>query len=213
MNETNTDWTTYYQQPALFSRFSRRVTEKFLIEQFSNYAADRKVEILEFGGGNSCFANSICDAIPVLEYAIADNNALGVELFQKRPSPEGTMFTAEKTNLLNQTPFNGRRFDIVYSVGLIEHFQGDALNAIVDRHFESCTDSGLVVITFPTPTFLYRIIRGIAELLGVWKFPDEFPLKIDDVVQLTPKDEFELKYTGINWGVLLTQGVCVWTHK
>ena len=65
-----------------------------------------------------------------------------------------------------------------------------------------------MIITFPTPTWLYRGTRAIAEHLGIWRFPDERPLSFEEV-------ETEIRKHGtilerrINWAIILTQGVVV----
>lgn len=96
--------------------------------------------------------------------------------------------------------------DIVFSVGLIEHFETvDTLTAI-RTHFDCVRPGGLVIITFPTPTWLYRITRNIAESMGRWGFPDETPLPTSFVEDAMNKQGTVFSKQ-ILWPIVLTQGI------
>jgi SAM-dependent methyltransferase len=77
--------------------------------------------------------------------------------------------------------------DIVFSVGLVEHFNPAQTREAVLAHFNLLKPGGVAIITFPTPTALYRLARRLIEMAGMWKFPDERPLRprevIDAIVQ------------------------------
>ena len=98
--------------------------------------------------------------------------------------------------------------DIVFSVGLIEHFAAEQTAHVIGRHFSCVKPGGLVVITFPTPTFLYRITRTLAESAGLWRFPDERPLQWAEVLAEVVRHGMVLT-TFTNWPLALTQGVVV----
>lgn len=83
---------------------------------------------------------------------------------------------------------------------------------MIERHFEFTKPGGIVLITFPTPTFLYRGIRGLAELFRLWIFHDERPLRFDEVE--TVCDRFgDRLHREINWWIGLTQGILVYRRK
>jgi hypothetical protein len=65
-----------------------------------------------------------------------------------------------------------------------------------------------VIITFPTPTLLYRVTRGLAEMFGIWQFPDERPLKPAEV-RAAVGERGEVLMTKILWPLILTQGIVV----
>ena len=73
------------------------------------------------------------------------------------------------------------KYDFVYSVGLIEHFDKEIQRNVIKNHFEMCKDGGYVLLTFPTPTLKYRVCRKIMEGIGVWQFYDEVPLFVDKI--------------------------------
>lgn len=198
----DTDWTAYYRKrKSWFSRFTQQYTIKELLTHIRDDAS-----VLELGGGNSCFAEDICKKRKIIRYDIVDNNRLAVEMFEQiglnTPAAKGYLF-----NLLDGMK-GEERYDFVYSVGLIEHFQGSDIAKIIERHFEYCKPDGTVLITFPTPTRKYRLCRKCMELFGVWQFWDENPLKKEDV------DNFIRKYGSImecyiNQKLPLTQMIVV----
>jgi cyclopropane fatty-acyl-phospholipid synthase-like methyltransferase len=73
-----------------------------------------------------------------------------------------------------------RLYDIVFSVGLIEHFAPAETARAVAAHFKYLRPGGTAIITFPTPTWLYRAVRGLAEATNNWIFQDERPLQLQE---------------------------------
>jgi cyclopropane fatty-acyl-phospholipid synthase-like methyltransferase len=102
--------------------------------------------------------------------------------------------------------------DIAFSVGLIEHFSPSDTKRAIQTHFDSVRSGGLVIVTFPTPTLLYRTTRRTIELLGQWKFHDERPLSFTEVLP-TMERYGTILHTEINWPIFLTQGIVVARKK
>ena len=79
----------------------------------------------------------------------------------------------------------------------------------IATHFKRCRPGGIVLVTFPTPTFLYWVIRKPAEWIRVWAFPDKNPLSFAEVALVC--DQYGIKlYQSINWAIGLTQGYLVY---
>ena len=198
-----TDWDQYYGEPFWASRFTRSYTARRLVGLMRKHCGVSNPEILEYGGGNSCFYPAIRRALDPALFTVVDNNAKGVDLFAETARRHGGG-RAILGDVLQPCP-EDRKADIVFSTGLIEHFSEEDTRRAVLTHFESVRPGGLVILTFPTPTWLYRLIRSQAERLGRWAFPDERPLAIPEVVQAVP-DGAAILETGVLWPLLLTQG-------
>ena len=103
-------------------------------------------------------------------------------------------------------------YDFVYSVGLIEHFRGKDIDAVIQKHFEYCKPGGCVFISVPTPTRKYRLVRKWMDKIGVWQFWDEKPLKYVHI-----KDKVEkcgnIQEVFINNKLPLTQMVVIARKK
>jgi hypothetical protein len=104
-----------------------------------------------------------------------------------------------------------RLYDIVFSVGLIEHFAPAETARAVAAHFRYLRPGGTAIITFPTPTWLYRAVRGLAEATNNWIFHDERPLQLPEFERAVA-GLGEIKSARILWPLILTQ-YCVVVRK
>lgn len=201
-----TDWNRYYSRPYKTASFSRAFTTKTLLNSISTHLDTRSdLSIIELGGANSCFLDSMLEKFAPEQYVIIDNNRLGLDLVDQRTEdlPNVETVTDDILNLKYD-----RQADLVFSVGLIEHFDTDGTRAAINAHFDLLKTGGIAVITFPTPTWLYNLTRAIAELMKMWIFHDERPLKPDEVIS-TCMDRGQLLEKKIIWPIFLTQGLVV----
>ncbi|MGB8217145.1 MAG: class I SAM-dependent methyltransferase, partial [Candidatus Methanoperedens sp.] len=63
---------------------------------------------------------------------------------------------------LFQTTFDDESFDIVYSMGLVEHFENPA--EIIDKHIKLLKKGGILIITIPN--FKYSLYFSLLKILG-----------------------------------------------
>lgn len=202
-----TDWDAYYQKPFKTASVTRRITTQRILTCFRRYGNDLKDPvILELGGGNSCVYGEISESIRPKKYVIIDKNKKGLEKFNDTyPSAQAVELIEDDVLELKKIP---QKADICFSIGLIEHFSVNDTKRAIRAHFECIGPDGLVLITFPTPTWLYRITRGAAEALNLWKFPDERPCTLDEVTSEI-KNFAEILHSSIIWPIFLTQGLIV----
>jgi SAM-dependent methyltransferase len=204
MNDgTQTNWDAYYDVPYPLARFSRKITASRLMACLR--LSRRPVSeccILELGGANSCFYGAIQAALRPRAYVIADINEPGLGRF-KDSHPGDENVTLRCVDLL-ASPDLHFQADVVFSVGLIEHFDRDGTRVIVQSHFKNLKPGGLAVISFPTPTMLYRMTRRASELTGQWIFHDERPLLIQEVDDAV-NGRGEKVNDEIIWKIFLTQ--------
>jgi glycosyltransferase involved in cell wall biosynthesis len=201
-----TDWDTYYMRPARPARLTRAITTRRLLDLMRRHLTSQPRGICELGGANSCFYASMREAFPQVDYSVIDNNPVGLELLSRRWGDDQRLHARNED--VRELPEQVLDADIVYSVGLIEHFPPEQTATVIRKHFSCVRPGGLVIVTFPTPTWLYRITRALAEACHAWRFPDERPLTFEEV-------EAEIRKYGtivesrINWAIVLTQGIVV----
>jgi SAM-dependent methyltransferase len=202
-----TDWDQYYSRPYKTATFSRKITEKILLRLIKKYSpvSCEKLLIGELGGANSCFFEGVREKIKPAQYYIIDNNQFGLDEFQKRIRNSDNVFLYNK-DILNME--SNLKLDIIFSVGLIEHFSVENTKKAVMAHFKMLKPNGIAIISFPTPTFLYRITRFLSEVLGLWIFHDERPLSGQEVSDAV-KDNGTILYEKIIWPIFLTQKIMV----
>jgi SAM-dependent methyltransferase len=204
-----TDWDAYYENPGKFTRFTRRVTTRKLIDCLRCYSGPiAEARLIEFGGANSCFHDSIRETLEPATYDILDSNRAGLDLFAER-HPDLSGVRLIESDARNAYPEHASAdHDICFSVGLIEHFDEADTRELIRCHFRAVRDGGIVILFFPTPTWLYRAIRGAAEALGIWAFPDERPLAMAEVVR-EAEQHGRVIFSETNWWIGLTQGIVV----
>lgn len=207
-NQTATDWDDYYSKPFKATAITRSFTIARIIYciQSSPIGTKSDLNILEFGGGNSCIYDEINKNIKPKSYTIVDNNRAGIDAFSKRHP------AALNVNLFCESIFDFKadkaKIDLCISVGLIEHFDRIGTEAAINAHIDITGPEGVVIITFPTPTFLYKITRNLAEMFGLWKFHDERALDFDEVLRTLEK-RTNILHQSIIWPIFLTQGIVV----
>ncbi len=200
-----TDWDAYYEAPGGFTGLTRRITGRKLLRCLRLYRGPiRDARLLEFGGGNSCFFQTIVSRLEPGHYAIADNNPTGLEMFGRRFGGNEDV-SIHQLDVLDPRVWEDRA-DVCFSVGLIEHFDPERTARAIRAHFEATRPGGLVIIFFPTPTRLYRMVRSVSEALGLWVFHDERPLEIAEVLGEMERHG-RVVFQGINWWIGLTQAM------
>jgi len=203
-----TDWTGYYTATPFTAKLTRRYTSAVLLAALRRYSAlspPNSGYIVELGGANSCFLDRILRELAPREYHIVDTNEYGLNLLRRRIKPEQNV-TLHKISALEYCP--SEPADVVFSVGLIEHFDPGGTEAMIRAHFKVLRPGGCAIISFPTPTWLYRVARNLTEALGLWKFPDERPLRRLEVIN-TARELGEIVYEKTLWPLVFTQQLLV----
>ena len=206
-NETTTaatNWTAYYTTTPFTAKLTRRYTSSVLIAALRKYSPNLE-SIVEFGGANSCFLERIFRELNPREYHVVDTNRYGLDLLRKRLSAERNVKLHNASAL---EYVSSKSADVVFSVGLIEHFDPAGTEAMIKAHFEALRPDGCAIISFPTPTWLYRAARTLTEAVGLWKFPDERPLSRSEVIK-TARKLGDIVFEKTLWPLVFTQHLLV----
>lgn len=201
-----TDWDAYYSRPYKTATVTRKITGGRLIDALNTIQSKLHVplNIIELGGANSCFYNSIQKEVKPGSYSILDNNNLGLQKFKERIGEhQGSMINADVLNHQGSP-----EYDVAFSVGLIEHFDRARTQQSVMTHWNLVKPGGYMVLFFPTPTWLYRITRKVAELLKLWIFHDERPLDPKEIIEQLPVGA-TVEDQSIIWPIFLTQAILI----
>jgi putative flippase GtrA len=202
-----TDWDQYYERPYKTAIFTRKITERLLVELIRKHAPGglQGISIAELGGANSCFYQGIKQQVGPRQYHVFDNNALGLEKLKNAAgSDQGLHLHLQDVLSMTAT----EQHEVAFSVGLIEHFEKRGTKKAIEAHFQLLKPGGLAIISFPTPTLVYRLARWAAERTRTWIFHDERPLSRGEVVSTIDKLG-EIVFEKINWPVIFTQRVIV----
>lgn len=198
--KTVTDWNKYYSNPFPGSSITRKITRRVLLAEIKKYVKPN-AKIVEYGGANSCFFDSIYSNIRPSEYHIVDTNQLGVDHFNRRIDGMLNIFT----HVEDVATFDSaEKVDLCFSVGLIEHFDEPGTQMMIERHFHIVKPGGIVILTFPTPTWLYKVSRFVSESINKWIFHDERALRYPEVAQ-SVEAHGRILEKRIIWPIFFTQ--------
>ena len=165
-----TDWERYYTNPIPTCCWSRKVIRRHLLNMLRKANLGPDSSVAELGGGGSCFCHAVQARFGIRNYTVYDSCPAGIASFLRK-HPENKAVQSDLLQLEGKP-----EYDLVFSVGLIEHFAKGETETVTRQHFELAKPGGTVILFFPTPTLLYRMTRSIAECCGLWQFPDERPL-------------------------------------
>lgn len=203
--DTATDWTTYYERVPPTAKMTRKYTTSVLVRALKSFCKVDAPALVEIGGANSCFLDEILRAVRPGKVDIVDMNDYGLDLLRKRLGPDQPIFLHQQDCRTVSLPDPA---DVVFSVGLIEHFDRADTRKATLTHFRLLRPGGLAIISFPTPTWLYRVARSICEALGLWKFPDERPLTRAEVLA-TVQEQGTVVFEKTLWPLVFTQHMIV----
>jgi SAM-dependent methyltransferase len=207
--QTATDWDHYYANVPATAKLTRRYTTAALLNAIRRHvtpaAADGMLAIVEIGGANSCFLDSILESVKCGSYDVVDTNQYGLSLLAQRLANNRVVRLHQQSVLALSLAESA---DLVFSVGLVEHFDRRTTREAVLAHFDALRPGGVAIITFPRPTFLYRVTRRMIEIMGMWKFPDERPLDRPEVLDAM-RERGDVVYQKLLWPLFLTQQLIV----
>jgi putative flippase GtrA len=202
-----TDWDRYYKSVPWTARLTRKYTQSVLLSAIRRFTATGDLgTIVELGGANSCFIEAILADLNPRYYHVIDSNDYGLALLRERMGSRKDVLV-HSGNVLRLPDLNAQA-SVVFSIGLVEHFDRAGTREAIRSHFALLQSGGCAIISFPTPTWLYVITRLVAQLLGIWQFPDERPLRRDEVLD-NVGEWGEIVFEKILWPLVLTQHLMV----
>lgn len=199
-----TNWNEYYKKSSFVASFTRKITQNYIINYLKKFfSSNESFLIQEMGGANSCFLKGIINKFPKCKYSILDNSEEGIRVSKKNFFGYKNVFV-NSIDLLKENKI--MESDVVISAGLIEHFNVENTALMIQKHFEYVKSEGLVIITYPTPTLIYRISRKFMEIFSIWQFHDERPLRMKEVADNVSKYGYIIDHK-INRYIPLSQGL------
>lgn len=212
-----TDWSVYHKAQNIGSKIApitRKHTKNVLLSLLKKYLNTNNSNLIaELGGGSSAFFDDFYEELTPSQYYLIDYCEEGLKnISNKKYGNNSNVKTLQKDLLNDSVEEYFDKFDLVYSVGLIEHFRREDTQKMIQVHFELLKPGGFCLITFPTPTWLYQVSRFALETANQWIFFDERPLEFSEVTESCNKYG-KLLDSKTNWPIILTQGVVVYQKK
>jgi cyclopropane fatty-acyl-phospholipid synthase-like methyltransferase len=183
-----TDWNKYSFKDSFINNLFLKSVWNGYKKLLYNSNLKNDIKILELGSGTGHNSYNLTKEFKASKVTLVDSNKNALAASKKR-------FKKYNVELINDDVMKLEKkgkYDLVHSQGLIEHFQGSNLNKIIRIHANYVKKGGYLLLFYPTPTITYKAIRKVAELLKLWIFSDEVPLKSEYVKNLVEKKGFKL---------------------
>ncbi|MBI5765892.1 class I SAM-dependent methyltransferase [Candidatus Falkowbacteria bacterium] len=147
----------------------RRVYNYFLLRFLKKYI-NNQIELLEFGCGTATLGIMLAKNIKSYTGFDIAGNALkeAEENFRKNGLQNFSFEVKDITNFDYD-----KKFDLVWSQGLIEHFQQPY--KLIDAHLKVCKDGGAVIISVPayhSYHYIWYLLTRSKWLRRFWPWPD-----------------------------------------
>jgi cyclopropane fatty-acyl-phospholipid synthase-like methyltransferase len=86
-----------------------------------------------------------------------------------------------------------KKFDLVHSHGLLEHFSGNTRKNVLNSHIEHIRKGGWLICWVPTPDVFYYINRWYLTKKNQWIFGFEEPIHLRDFVDLVCNEKLVIR--------------------
>jgi cyclopropane fatty-acyl-phospholipid synthase-like methyltransferase len=165
-------WDKYWdstEKSSIFS-FGLKIHHRMVSDVYKSFLDPLKLkspDIIELGSGCGELSAGM-----VKRYGgtatLVDNSAEALRSANAVFKSFGVKASLVKKDLFKFNP--KKKYDVVHSEGLIEHFLGDEQKKIVDAHKKCAKKGGYVLISVPRPAWYYRLAKKSMEKIGKWPF-------------------------------------------
>lgn len=150
------NWNKFNLKSSNTNWFMNRVSETF-----ASYVPDGS-KVLEIGCGTGNILTYLTQIKKCNSYGIdiSKESKNIVEIFEKQRQSKVNFIVGDGFNI----PFKKNSFDVVYSEGVIEHFEDERIMNMVLEHVRVCKKDGLIIISVPNKyNFPLTISKKIME--------------------------------------------------
>ncbi len=103
------------------------------IRRYAQAPEGRALAMVEIGGANSCFLDRMLGEFGPRSYEVVDTNQYGLKLLTRMANAGGPLHLHRESVLSMSLP---PKADVVFSVGLVEHFSPKDTREAVLAHFD-----------------------------------------------------------------------------
>lgn len=132
------------------------------------------LKTIELGSGRGDL--SVLLAEEGAEVTLLDVNTLALASATERFARLGLRATPVQCDLRAARGVAHAPFDVALSIGVIEHFSGQARTDVLRAHYEALRPGGVAVVSVPHSWCVpYRLWKAYLELRGWWPYGMEIP--------------------------------------
>lgn len=200
-----TNWDKYIISPnsSLSKIFFLNFVVKAYYDLLKKIKFNEPIQILEFGCGTGYINFCLSKKFNIKKITLVDLNKRMLSVSRKALSNVDF-----KTEFINENFFNikyYKKYHLVHSQGVIEHFEKNKRIQLLKKHCDAVKDDGYCILYFPIPTISYLLFSRIAKFFRIWQFHDEIPLKRNIVINEMKSLGFVPIKSNYFWKFFLTE--------
>jgi len=186
MNQWNRFWSKHNFN-SIFLKAHYNITFH-IYKEFLDFIKIKDPEILELGCGTGELTIRIIERYGG-KATLIDNSTEAIKISTNNLKKHNIKSSILKKDLFKFKP--KKKFDLVHSDGLIEHFVDDKQKEVIRVHKRLVKNKGFIIFCVPRPTWYYKLFRWLVERKNKWPFGYEKPLNKKELRAL-------LKSCGLN---------------
>lgn len=183
-------------------RIHRKVCNKvifYLYKRFLDYVNLKNPDIIELGCGSGELSAKLLKRYGG-SVTLVDNSENALNLAKSNYRSKNLKACFLKKDLF--CFHSKKKYDLVHSEGLIEHFIGAKQRKIINIHKDLAKKNGYILISVPRETWYYKIFRKFLEKRK-WIFGFEKPLDEKELKDLLEKSGLNVIKSKNSWACSL----------
>ncbi len=173
----NIQWRNYNKAP--FFKPNHKVIQE-IVRCFDGNVKNKK--ILEIGAGSGC--DVLClSKMGAYGYAL-DFSSESIKTMRYWSKKTKTNISIKQADIRN-LPYEKSLFDMIYSVGLMEHFENPL--PLLEKQLSSIKKGGFLLIDLPQKYSLYTIAKHVRMRLGTHPFGWETEYSLGELRKMSEK--------------------------
>lgn len=191
--DNNPDWNSFWAANLNMSSIFRKYHHARIFSSYRRIldkTGIKNPDVIEIGCGTGELTARIIERYGGTA-ALVDSSETALKIASGNFLRRKMRFRIFKQDALKFRP--ERKYGIVHSEGLIEHFSGDEQKKILEVHRQCASDNGFVLISVPRKIWYYSIARYVFEKTGKWPFGDEKPMDAKALKSLLEENGFSVK--------------------
>jgi len=127
--------------------------------------------LLELGAGSGKNSYTIYKSLNLKDITLLDFNKKALKICEKTFAGADIPIDYVHGDVFKFNPH--KKFDVVHSEGLIEHFYGEDRAKMFQRHADLCKPNGYVIIFVPYHSFQYTCFELFCKTCGTWRWDEK----------------------------------------
>lgn len=180
-------WDNIWGEDEIYSSSKYRKMANVKVQRVTFDSTINNSVILEIGCGDGV-------VLEEFDRLYKNNELIGVDISEfaiQRAIEKNTASISYKVSDARTLPIESEKCDVVYSIGLIEHFNTEDLEKVLSEKKRVLKHGGKLVLMVPNKLSFGRIQRKILKKLGKWSFGYQTEFSPTELISMLENEGFK----------------------